>query len=118
MIYNDFCNIWLSALDYTDDQRDLYIHERGWQTWMEEFGDDSAAIICTLEIIHDMAHRGIKAIRAVTGLSQQAFGEAYGIPRRSIQNWESGINSAPTYTVMHLGFAVVTDAIPKLMSDD
>ena len=117
MTYNDFRNIWLSALDYTPDQRDFYRSERGWQTWMEEFGDDTVAIICTLDIIHDIAHGGIKAIRAVTGLSQQAFGDAYGIPHRTIQTWEYDISTAPLYVTMMIGFAVLSDAIPKLKSE-
>lgn len=118
MTYTDFRSIWASALNYTGDQRDLYISERGTQSWMDEFGDDHAAIICTLDIIHDMAHRGIKAIRAVTGLSQQAFGDAYGIPRRTIQTWEYDISTAPLYVTMMIGFAVLSDAIPKLKSEE
>ena len=117
MTYNDFRTIWHSALDYTADQRDLYRSERGWQTWMEEFGDDTAAIICTLDCIYDMAHRGCTAIRALTGLTQREFGDAYGIPRRSVQNWELQARDVPNYTLMTLGFAVLSDAIPKLKSE-
>ena len=118
MTYNDFRSIWYSALDYTDEQRDLYRAERGWQAWMDEFGDDHVAIICALDIIHDMAHRGIKAIRGVTGLSQQAFGDAYGIPRRTIQTWEYDVSTAPLYVTMMIGFAVLSDAIPKLKTEE
>ena len=117
MRYNDFREIWFSALDYTEEQRDLYINERGWQTWMEEFGDDTAAIVRALDCVYDMAHGGIKAIRGVPGMSQQAFGDAYGIPRRTIQTWEYDISSAPTYVTMMIGFAVLSDAIPKLKSE-
>lgn len=118
MTYTDFRTIWISALDYTPDQRDLYIHERGWQTWMEEYGDDTAAIICTLDSIYDMAHTGCKGIRAMTGLSQRAFAAAYGMPTRSVENWESGVNAAPTYTLMMLGFAVLSDSIEKIKAED
>lgn len=117
MTYTDFRTAWASALDYTPDRRDLYRSERGTQSWTDEFGDDHAAIICALDIIFDMAHRGIKAIRAVTGLSQQAFGDAYGIPRRTIQTWEYDISTAPLYVTMMIGFAVLSDAIPKLKSE-
>lgn len=41
----------------------------------------------------------IKEIRQSLGLSQQAFGEEFGIPRRTIQNWEGGINECPSYTL-------------------
>ena len=33
----------------------------------------------------------IKEIRALTGLTQAKFGERYGIPKRTIQNWESSV---------------------------
>lgn len=118
MRYNDFREIWFSALDYTDDQRNLYHNERGWQTWMDEYGEDSAAIIAVLDMIYAMAHGGCKAIRAITGLSQQAFGDAYGIPRRTIQTWEYDKSTAPLYVTMMIGFAVLSDAIPKLLSDE
>jgi DNA-binding transcriptional regulator YiaG len=117
MTYTDFCAVWRSALDYTADQRDLYTADHTTQSWTDEFGDDHAAIICVLDTIHDMAHRGIKAIRGVTGLSQQAFGDAYGIPRRTIQTWEYDVSTAPLYVTMMIGFAVMTDAIPKLKSE-
>ena len=118
MTYTDFRGVWYSALEYTRDQRDLYIAERGWQTWMEEYGDDTAAIICTLDNIYDMAHVGCKAIRGVTGMTQSAFSAAYGIPARSIENWESGSRAAPTYTLMMLGFAVLSDSIEKIKAED
>lgn len=117
MTYTDFRTVWASALNYTRDQRDIYRADHGWQSWMEEFGDDTAAIICTLDIIYDIAHGGIKAIRAVTGLSQQAFGDAYGIPRRTIQTWEYDKSTAPLYVTMMIGFAVLSDSIPKLKSE-
>lgn len=31
----------------------------------------------------------IKELRKLTGLSQEKFGEYFGIPRRTIQNWEA-----------------------------
>lgn len=38
-----------------------------------------------------------KPIRELTGLSQQKFGDKYGIPKRTIQNWEYEINECPEY---------------------
>ena len=40
-----------------------------------------------------------KAIRQKTGLSQQKFGDRYGIPKRTIQNWENGVNEPPEYVL-------------------
>lgn len=39
----------------------------------------------------------IKKLRAATGMSQKAFGEYFGIPHRTIQNWEGGQNKCPEY---------------------
>ena len=45
----------------------------------------SAVIDCHSE---GVAELDMKEIRAMTGLSQVKFAELYGIPVRSIQNWE------------------------------
>ena len=41
----------------------------------------------------------IKTLRASTGLSQVAFATALGIPRRTIENWESGASTPPPYVI-------------------
>ena len=56
--------------------------------------------------IFDDAKEEIKRIRTASGLSQAAFAKAYGIPRRTIENWESGANTAPEYVVKLLAYAV------------
>ena len=38
-------------------------------------------------------------IRKLTGLSQRRFAEKYGIPRRTIENWEMGVSTAPDYVL-------------------
>lgn len=39
----------------------------------------------------------IKEMRSETGLSQAKFAEHLNIPRRTIENWESGVNDCPKY---------------------
>lgn len=39
----------------------------------------------------------IKSLRQRTGLSQQAFGDYFHIPKRTIQNWEYEVNECPEY---------------------
>lgn len=48
----------------------------------------------------------IRAIRAATGLSQVRFAERYGIPRRTIENWESGVRTPPPYVINLIKIAV------------
>lgn len=121
MTFADFRRIWESANKYAPEQHDLYIAERGWQGWMDEFGEEgTSSIIHVLDAIFIMAHGGVAAIRSVTGMSQISFSAAYGIPRRSVENWECDSSEtreareAPSYTQMLLGYAVLTDQLARL----
>jgi len=51
----------------------------------------------------------IKQIRKLTGLSQAKFGEQYGIPKRTIEDWEREIRTPPEYVVKLLERAVKED---------
>lgn len=42
---------------------------------------------------------GIKTLRTATGFTQKAFGELLNIPKRTIENWEAGVNEPPEYLV-------------------
>lgn len=37
----------------------------------------------------------IKSLRTASGMTQKAFAEYFGIPKRNIENWESGRASPP-----------------------
>ena len=39
----------------------------------------------------------IKELRALTGLSQSKFSEYFGIPFRTVQDWEQGRRKPPDY---------------------
>ena len=41
----------------------------------------------------------IKAMRAASGMSQKQFSDYFNIPKRSIENWESGQRVPPEYVV-------------------
>lgn len=51
----------------------------------------------------------IKEIRNITGLSQNKFSEKYGIPPRTIQDWEAGRRVPPEYVVKLLARCVMMD---------
>ena len=51
----------------------------------------------------------IKEIRTLTGLSQTKFGNLYGIPLRTIQDWEAGARKPPEYVVALLERVVKED---------
>lgn len=51
----------------------------------------------------------IKEIREMTGLSQSKFAKEYGIPVRTLQNWEIDKAKPPAYLVTLLERVVKTD---------
>lgn len=51
----------------------------------------------------------IKEMRELLGLTQEQFSYKYHIPKRSIQNWESGERKPPEYVVELLERAVKED---------
>lgn len=38
-----------------------------------------------------------KELRKESGMTQKAFSEYFGIPLRTIENWERGVNKCPQY---------------------
>ena len=51
----------------------------------------------------------IRAIRKSTGLSQVGFGIRFGIPRRTIEDWETGRAACPIYVAEMLEALAMTD---------
>lgn len=51
----------------------------------------------------------IREIRALTGLSQVKFSKKYGIPRRTIEDWEAGRHDPPAYLEDLLEFRIRHD---------
>ena len=52
----------------------------------------------------------ITQIREITGQSRVAFSKAYGIPVRTLENWEAGVNEAPDYTIDLLARVALEDS--------
>lgn len=48
-------------------------------------------------------------MRQALGLSQKAFGEKYGIPLRTVENWENGYRVPPEYVLKLLERCVKED---------
>lgn len=51
----------------------------------------------------------VRAIRERTGLTQERFSDLYGIPKRTLENWETGSRRPPEYVVALLERAVDQD---------
>lgn len=50
----------------------------------------------------------VKALRG--NMTQQEFSKAYGVPLRTLQNWELGVNTPPTYVLDLLEFRIKHEA--------
>lgn len=51
----------------------------------------------------------IKELRSLTGLSQKAFSDKYGIPKRTIEDWEAERRTPPEYVIKLLERVVKED---------
>lgn len=67
---------------------------------------DKAPIGCYFINEREVSDMTIKEMREKLGLTQELFSQRYGIPRRTIQNWESGKRKPPAYVIEMLENAV------------
>lgn len=51
----------------------------------------------------------IKEMRTACGMTQAQFSEYFGIPKRTIENWEGGKNTAPDYVIKLIEFRLKTE---------
>ena len=56
----------------------------------------------------DIAAR-IKELRKKTGLSQSKFSAKFGIPVRTLQQWEQGISAPPEYLVRMMAYIMLLE---------
>ena len=57
----------------------------------------------------------VRELRQRKGLTQERFCEVYGIPKRTLENWEQGSRKPPEYVVALLERAVEQDEKIKAM---
>lgn len=58
--------------------------------------------------LHQARH-SFRCLRQISGLTQFEFSQRYGIPRRSVENWDAGFRSPPSYLLDLLCFAIYQD---------
>lgn len=61
---------------------------------------------------HDKLLKGglfmdIKELRVISGMTRLQFAEYFGIPYRTLQNWELGLRECPEYLLKLLEFRLV-----------
>ena len=83
---------------------ELYIAERGWQVWMEDYHPDE--VVTLLSRIYQLANNPLKDTRET---SRAEFSRRYEIPLRTLQDWDLGVSSSPKYVKMLIDFAQFTN---------
>ena len=55
----------------------------------------------------------IKSLREASGMTQKAFSEYFGIPKRSIENWEGEKRECPAYLLELMEYKLRNEGIIK-----
>ncbi len=55
----------------------------------------------------------IRELRTLSGMTQQAFADYFGIPKRSIENWEGGQRSCPDYLLTLMEYKLIKEGVIK-----
>ena len=60
----------------------------------------------------------IKEMRFLSGMTQKAFSHRLQIPKRTIENWESGQRSCPQYLLFLIEYYLVNEGLISKQSGD
>lgn len=102
---DDARSIMDMARNYTEDEYQRFVDEVGFEDWMGEFMDgdeltereESEINKVIAEAFELSREPRLKVERKLSGLTQAQMAEELGIPKRTIENWESGTRTAPEY---------------------
>ena len=103
--FDTYRTLYAEAREYNDIDR--YIMERGWQDWMD--GMDADQIADLLRAVYTISRGGVEGMLAVEGTKLTAFCKRYLLPYNTAQKWKLGTNIATDYTMLHLGYAVISN---------
>ena len=107
MKFELFSELYNEALQYSDP--DMYVSERGWQEWMDEYSCDGdvSVVADILHSIYDLSRMDIKQMRSSLGLTFKAFSSVYSIPSRTVQDWEYCKNKTPDYVRKFVAYTIL-----------
>ena len=69
------------------------------------------------DIVMDISAR-IKELRKKTGLSQSKFSAKFGIPVRTLQQWEQGISAPPEYLVRMMAYIMLLEENGQIKDEE
>ena len=53
----------------------------------------------------------VKEMRTAAGMTQKAFSEYFGIPKRTIEDWEGDRRSCPAYVLTLIGYKLLKEGL-------
>ena len=65
----------------------------------------------------DISER-IKELRNKTGLSQSKFSARFGIPVRTLQQWEQGISAPPEYVIRMMAYIMLLEEKEQIKGEE
>ena len=60
----------------------------------------------------------IKDLRKKTGLSQSKFSAKFGIPVRTLQQWEQGISAPPEYLIRMMAYIMLLEENAQIKDEE
>lgn len=106
MTDKQFYSIFSDALSNESASREAFVSDWALSSIWDDGQDIPEDRIAEIGDIWDVAHLTICDIRQHTGLSQAKFAIRFCIPRRSVEDWESGTRHCPDYLRLLLAQAV------------
>ena len=119
MLLSDFHRLRITAEDCSS--LDEFIAEEGGSLPEECYPADGSgdAPIKILTIIWELTHDfSFRKLRAISGLTQAEFVREYRIPRRTIEHWDVGERTPPSYVLELLAADVVSVKIKEVMEEN
>lgn len=100
--YTIFAKLYSEAKDYSD--ADMYIAERGWQEWMDDFCAEE--VVKILNATYRIGDMSIEEMRKKLGYSRAEMSKEYRIPIRTLENWDAGKRNPPEYVTSLIAYTV------------
>ena len=97
LIDEKFIQLWMDANRIEDRNEFL---KKGMRDSMDS--SDICKTMNLLEKIWDMAHLTMKEVVSGEGMSQRAFAETLGAPKRTVEDWCRGLVHPPVYARLWL----------------
>lgn len=105
MEYSLFLKLHNEAMTYGEVE--MFIAERGWEDWMEEYPEERLGGL--LKSIYGLANSDLKTNRELVGLNREQFCSMYDIPVSTVGKWDRGEREMPKYVKRLIDYVLFVD---------